>query len=434
MSPIYLLRVAPLACISLLAVTSSVACNSSSPNDGGSPPPRPTGDVGAPSASCGSVRLTSYQPFDRGWCEYDTRYSFLPTFVREGLTAAIAEPWNGSSYGGAPGEACGECWEIDTVTATEVVMITDLCPNQGNSLCQGSHFHIDLTEDAARMVGGGALDEGQARRVPCPVSGDIHLLVNDHEFAYLRVALMNHRVPLRGVEMRATGAGVTGDNPWTALTRSGGAWEAHGSMPHDRGGDGVQFRLTSAQGQVVESSVVVPTRPERGSTFDLGVQVDDSMPPEGAACVFETPGDVFVDEFGGIDQVRWQLDPWGPAEGAFFGADDQGCDAGSAGCIRVERFHSGSGMHIYYRQRFPTYTFSSVSLRVRTDGPTSRVQVGPSYEGTRCELSFFDIGPEWSTITLDVTERCGALEWLNSLSVDLAGADITLFLDNVRFE
>ena len=100
----------------------------------------------------------------------------------------------------------------------------------------------------------------------------------------------------------------------------------------------------------------------------------------------------------------------------------------------MERFHSGSGMHIYYRQRFPTYTFSSVSLRVRTDGPTSRVQVGPSYEGTRCELSFFDIGPEWSTITLDVTERCGALEWLNSLSVDLAGADITLFLDNVRFE
>ena len=60
-----------------------------------------------------------------GWCEWNRSASFLPVFVRDGLTAAIAEPFNGGSYGGDPGESCGECWEVDTLGGTEVVMIQD---------------------------------------------------------------------------------------------------------------------------------------------------------------------------------------------------------------------------------------------------------------------------------------------------------------------
>ena len=64
---------------------------------------------------CGSVRLTSYNAGSQGWCEFPRNANFLPSFVRNGVTGAIAEPWNGSSYDGDPGEACGECWEIDTI-------------------------------------------------------------------------------------------------------------------------------------------------------------------------------------------------------------------------------------------------------------------------------------------------------------------------------
>ena len=50
----------------------------------------PRGDAGAPSDTCGSIRLTSYNAGTTGWCEFPRNASFLPTFVRNGLTGAIA--------------------------------------------------------------------------------------------------------------------------------------------------------------------------------------------------------------------------------------------------------------------------------------------------------------------------------------------------------
>ena len=152
------------------------------------------------------------------------------------MTAAIAEPWN-VGEGDAAGEACGECWEVDTIAGTQIVMVDNLCPIEGNPLCAGGHFHLDLAMPAARAVGGAALVEGQARRVPCPVEGNVHVLVNDENVRYLRVAFLNHRVPIRSVEFRGAGPGVTGENPWTPLRRSGGAWEVIGGRHAGRAVD-----------------------------------------------------------------------------------------------------------------------------------------------------------------------------------------------------
>jgi hypothetical protein len=201
---------------SLVLALTSTACGDGS---GGMTPPRDGGGV-APSETCGSVRLTSYNAGDTGWCEFPRNANFLPAFVRNGVTGAIAEPWNGSSYGGAAGESCGECWEIDTINGTEVVMIADLCPIEGNPLCAGRHFHIDLANEAAEAVGGGANDEGSARRVPCPVSGDVHVRVNNRNPSYLRIAPMNHRIPIRSIDFRGAGDGVAADNPWTPVQGS----------------------------------------------------------------------------------------------------------------------------------------------------------------------------------------------------------------------
>jgi hypothetical protein len=60
--------------------------------------------------------------------------------------------------------------------------------------------------------------------------------------------------------------------------------------------------------------------------------------------------------------------------------------------------------------------------------------VAPSHQGERCEGSFFDVGPEWTEVGLDVGVVCAGLPWLDSLTFDLAGADVVLTLDHVRFE
>lgn len=386
---------------------------------------------GPPSGSCGSVRLTSYEANGRGWCEMGSGHAFLPRFVRDGMTAAIAEPWN-VGEGDAAGEACGECWEVDTIAGTQTVMVDNLCPIEGNPLCAGGHFHLDLAMPAARAVGGAALVEGQARRVPCPVEGNVHVLVNDENVRYLRVAFLNHRVPIRSVEFRGAGPGVTGENPWTPLRRSGGAWEViGGETTTDRGGTGVNFRITSTQGQVVESTEVVPSHPPRGSTFDLGVQLDDLEPPEGGSCDFVPPGDVFVDGFGGIPETEWIINPWGDAESGFYGETDDGCFSGS--CLEVARLGQWNGFHLYYRQAFPVSTFSRVTFRVRTRSGTTRINVAPSFQGMRCTMTAVEVGPDWTEASIDVTSACASLEMLDALTMDNTGSQVALLLDDVRF-
>jgi hypothetical protein len=91
------MRFLPVA--SLVLALSSFGCG----GGGGSSTHQRDGEVVAPSEMCGSVRLTSYNAGDTGWCEFPRNANFLPAFVRSGVTGAIAEPWNGSSYGGASG-------------------------------------------------------------------------------------------------------------------------------------------------------------------------------------------------------------------------------------------------------------------------------------------------------------------------------------------
>ena len=414
-----------------LAVATA-ACDGDPPppgTDGGPPPGTDGGVAPPPGEGCNSVRLTNYVVGGQGWCEFPRDLPMLPAFVRdEHLTAAIAEPFNGSSFGGEPGESCGECWEVDSLTDTRVVMITDLCPNEGNPLCQGAHFHLDISSEASEVLNAGFLDEGSARRVPCPVDGNIHLYVNDDNISYLRVAFVNHRVPIRSATFRSTVPG----SPTIALRRSGGAWEALDEMVLDRGGEGITFTLTSAEGQTVESTVVVPTHPPMGSTFDLGVQLDELSPPSGGACEFVPPGVIFDDAFGGIDLVRWMINPWGEAESGFFGPTEEGCRDGA--CLLVETLGQWSGFHLFYRGAFPPSTFTRLVMQVSADVP-GEIQIAPSHEGERCEMTRVAVGPGFQEVTIDLATVCGGLPLLNAVTIDNPSeATLALRLDDVRFE
>ena len=378
-----------------------------------------------PSADCGSVRLTAYTAGPSGWCEMDSTLPLLPAFVRDRMTLAIAEPYNGSSYGGEPGEACGECWEIDTISATQVVMVDNLCPIEGNPLCAGGHFHFDLSTEAGAALDGGGLDEGQARRVPCPVAGNVHILINDrNEWGYLRLAFVNHRIPIRTAEYRASGG-----NDWLPVQRSGGAWHVlDDNETFAAGGPGGVFRLHSAQGEVLETPNVLGYEVATGSTFDLGAQLTDQQPPTGDACVFEPPAMVYGDGYGGIPEVRWAINPWGSASAS---ETSDGAFAGT--CIRVDSLSQWDGLHLYYRQPFPTATFATLSLRVRALSGSGEIRVAPSLDGTRCTETTITADTEWSEATIDLAAVCAGQETINAVTVDNPSESKVLLIDDVRF-
>lgn len=396
--------------------------------DGGTTPGRDAGMPEPPGEGCNSVRLTNYTAGRSGWCELPRDLPMLPAFVRsEGLTAAIAEPFNNGD-GGEAGEACGECWEVDTLSGTRVVMVTDLCPNMGNPLCQGEHFHLDISSEASMALNAGFLDEGQARRVACPVEGNVHVLINDENFSYLRLQFFNHRVPIRSASIRSTAPGA----PEIPLRRSGGAWEAVDDMPLDRGGEGVTFTITSAQGQTLESTVVVPTHPPRESTFDLGVQLEDMNPATGGACEFVPPATIFDDEFGGIPDVRWQINAWGEAESGFHGPTTDGCFDGS--CLRIATLGQFSGFHLFYRGgQFPNDTFSTLRFRVRAN-ESGEIFVMASADGERCEPTRVFVTSDYQEISIPVPGLCTARPTINGVTMENPGTTLELFLDDIRFE
>ena len=383
------------------------------------------GGVQPPSDSCGSVRLTSYTASAGGWCEFDRTHAFLPSFVTQGLTLAIAEPYNGSSYQGEPGEACGECWEIDTLADTRVVMVHDLCPIEGNPLCAGAHFHFDLSTESGDVLHAGGLDEGQARRVPCPVDGNVHIQINDrNEWGYLRLAFLNHRIPIRTADYRAANG-----TEWKPVQRSGGAWHVlDDNDTFASGGPGGVFRLTSAQGEVLECPNTLTYDIVDGSTFDLGAQLSDQDPSAGGACDFEPPREVYVNGYGGIDQVRWMMNPWGDATDSEV---SDGCFEGS--CIRVDQLGQYNGFHVYYRQAFPTSTFATLTLRLRALSGGGEVVVAPSLEGERCTESRTVVGTEWTQVSIDIAASCGGLSELNAVTVDNPGQSMVLLVDDVVF-
>jgi expansin (peptidoglycan-binding protein) len=376
---------------------------------------------------CGSVRLTQYWSTERGWCEFSSASAVLPDFVQAGLTLAIAEPYDGSSYEGEPGEACGECWEIDSIAGTAIVMVHDLCPIEGNPLCAGGHFHFDLTPEAADAVQGGGLDEAQARRVPCPVTGNVHAEILDrNEWGYLRLAFVNHRFPIRTAEYRA----VEGDQ-WVSVQRSGGAWHVldDGETFAD-GSPGGVFRFTSALGETVEGTAALTREVSIGDLFDTGARFAE-VEATGGTCEFIPPADVYDEGWGGIDQVRWSPNPWGEAT---VSETTEGCADGSPSCVLVSDLQQWNGFHLYYRQAYPTDTFSRLTLQLRAVSGGGELGVAPSHDGEECDATLVDVGAEWTTVEIDVGAVCAALGEINAVTVSNHAPAMALLVDEVRFE
>ncbi|OQB11653.1 MAG: hypothetical protein BWY17_03640 [Deltaproteobacteria bacterium ADurb.Bin207] len=342
------------------------------------------------------------------------------------MTLAIAEPYNRSSYEGEVGESCGECWELDTLADTRIVMVHDLCPIEGNPLCAGGHFHFDLSGEAAKVLDAQGLFEGQTRRVPCPVDGNVHIQILDrNEWGYVRFQFVNHRIPIRNADYRADN-----DTVWRPVQRSGGAWHVlDDNKTFASGSPGGVFRITSAQGEILECPRVLPYAQSKGTVFDLGAQLTDQHPSSGGTCVFEPPRVVFDDDYGGIDKVRWTMNPWG---GASDSKVTEGCFQGA--CIRVDNLGQWEGFHIYYRQAFPPSIFSKLTMRVRSTLENSEITVAPSYQGDRCQETSVNVETDWSDVSIEIASVCAEQPLIDAVTVSNQGKPTVILLDDVMFE
>lgn len=377
-----------------------------------------------PAGECGSVRMTHYDASDSGWCGFRNTHDALPQFVRDQMTLAIAEPYNGSSYLGEPGEACGECWEVDSIYGNQVVMVTNLCPVEGNPICAGDHFHFDLSAEAAQILGEG---EALARRIPCPVTGNIHAEINSrNEWGYVSLAFFNHRFPIRTAEYRA----ADGDQ-WVLLTREGGSWRIEDDTTtfSDDGPGGV-FRFTSASGETVEGTEVLTYDVATDDVFDTGVNFAEAQ-REGPPCEFHPPQDVYDEGYGGIDGARWEPNPWG---GAMMTEASSGCADGSKSCIRISNMALGDGFHIYYRNAFPVEEFEMLTLRLRAWSGSGSVIVAPSSGGTRCEETEVDIDKDWASVEIDVASVCGEFDTIDGVTLGNRGDTLDMMADEIFFK
>jgi hypothetical protein len=378
-----------------------------------------------PTSECGSVRYTWYTAAKGGWCEYDRSAPVLPASVRAGLTLAIAEPWAGSSYGGDFGEACGECWEIASLTQTRVIMVHDLCPIEGNPVCNGSHFHVDLSGESKDALAVEGIGEASARRVPCPVTGNAHLQILDrNQWGYLRFQVINHRIPVRTVEFRAAG-GTT----WYPAERSGGAWHvlANGDM-FEQDAEGGVFRLTSAQDEVLETPNTLAYSVAIGSFFDTGAQLTDQSPSSGPSCRFTAPPDIYVDGYGGIEDVRWTMNPWSSASPS---ETTSGCQAGK--CLRVSGLVSGAGFHIYYPAAFAPTTFRNLRLAGRAESGGGSIVVKMQGEGNECSESTVNLATDWTETVIDLAAACAGQGLVSMFTVQSSTAP-AIMLDNIRLQ
>ena len=376
---------------------------------------------------CSSVRMTQYGASERGWCGFDRTHPVLPEFVREGMTVAIAEPYNGSTYGGEPGEACGECFEVSTTFATTLVMVHDLCPIEGNPICAGSYFHFDVSNETAEALGGGWLGEAALRRVPCAVTDNIYIYITArNEYGYLQLSFFNHRFPIRKVEYSALDSDV-----WQPMERCLARWclDNDTATFSDDGPGGV-FRLTSAAGETIESTNVLTYSVPEGADFDTGIQFEAVTPATGT-CEFTPPGDVYDDEWGGIDGVTWEPNTWGETT---LSEIENNCANDSGSCLLLDNFE-GSGLHITYRHVFPVDTFETLSLAMRTVSGAGVVQVAPRTEDARCSVSTFaDVAETWSSVTIDLAESCPDTDDIHGLTISLPSGALDVVVDEIFFE
>ncbi|WP_437839401.1 expansin EXLX1 family cellulose-binding protein [Sorangium sp. So ce1153] len=162
--------------------------------------------------------------------------------------------------------ACGACVEVSRDDGRKVVAtVVDQCPSDGNPKCTAGH--IDLSRDAFLQIGsadegylgtgnGGARGKISWKYVPCPVEGNISLVLKEQNAWWNEFRVQGHRTPIAKLAVYLNGS-------WKEARRQ--------SYNYWRVGDGNmapgpwRVRVTDVLGEAIETTVEVSTAEQPAS-------------------------------------------------------------------------------------------------------------------------------------------------------------------------
>eukprot|EP01111_Echinosteliopsis_oligospora_P000301 TRINITY_DN10286_c0_g1_i1.p1 TRINITY_DN10286_c0_g1~~TRINITY_DN10286_c0_g1_i1.p1 ORF type:complete len:256 (-),score=67.25 TRINITY_DN10286_c0_g1_i1:33-800(-) len=166
-------------------------------------------DSFVPTAGCLPATITFYGYNGGGACEFGTVNS--STLEYPFTTALSQYDFNNSM-------ACGECYLLGGPRGTVVVMVVDLCPSGGNSICSTEKYHFDLADEEIFAM----LDDPSkgvssvnSTRVSCPLTGNVGVLTDSGISPYwFGLVVYNHIVSITSVDIQPTT-----ESEWTQMIR-----------------------------------------------------------------------------------------------------------------------------------------------------------------------------------------------------------------------
>lgn len=329
------------------------------------------------------------------------------------------------TYGaGSVAAGCGECLELTSSTGSTVVIIADTCSGAGTPGCDGAGTSMVASQTVSTALDIGGWDMASVRGVPCPLVGNVHLVVDplSQPPSYLRLRLYNHAVGIQALDVRGAGTGVNANNPWVPLTRSlGNGWDHTGDARN--GGTAWQVRVTTGQGDVVEVPQAITFVDDLD--VDLGFQTQDHRDMGGAACVWDPTRDVFREGFAQEGEVRWSL-----ASGTA-NVVNTSCHSGTS-CLQLP--FTGAGVVLFqYNDDIPAALVPKVDLYGRVGSISSNVlRVRLMSPGNTCsDVDFPTVSIVWTHVSLDMSPSCPPGTLVNGIQITNVSGNGSLFLDDV---
>jgi hypothetical protein len=365
---------------------------------------------------------------ERGVCGFGTVSATMPALYQNLKRLSVSSIFyeRGFTDGGTVSAGCGECVEITRGGVTVVGLVTDFCDPSAGALCATGVTQVGPYESLSADLSFSGTDLGAYRPVPCPGAQPLRVFIDPlTQLGFLRIRVYAHRVGLALVEARGAGPGVSSTNPWTTLTRTlGNAWDLTG-VDLRRGGTGIQLRVTSAQGQLLEAAPLIPLVDD--TTVDLGVQFDDRR-AAGTTCTWEPLRSVFTDAlgnamFGGWSAARWTSMPISASVNT---ASTASCR--TAVCLLVTPSANFTGVILNYSGLQPVSTSRTLEFWARAANPGS-LSVTP---GPGCTATTIALTQTWARSTVDLAATCPPNTNLRSLMFLGSSLMQQFSLDDVR--
>jgi len=369
---------------------------------------------------------------ERGACGFGRVTGLMPDTYRNLRRVAVSTMLydGGLSGGGAGAEACGECVEITRAGVTTLAMVTDWCDPAGGPPCAPGVTSAVAYEAVSMDHTLSGSDLASYRAVPCPGAATMRVALDASSFlpGFIRLRVYSHRIGLRHVELRGAGPGVSATNPWTSMARSlSNGWDLTGPDVR-RGGTGVQLRLTSVHGQVIESPAIVALTAMNDD--DLLVQFDDRR-AIGATCDWQPLRTIYDDALGSAFVGTWAAATWRTTavSATLDPTVTLGCRQGN--CLRVSTTANFGGVSFQYSGAQPVATSPTLDFWILPGSSAATYAVSAAPGCTT--VPYAATSASWSHVTIDLAAACPSGTRLQSLFIYRTnGAATDFMLDDVR--